>query len=180
MDGEQKRIKIAVLTASTLQDRKRSSWGGTVDQITRSLQLHCGEVYHLGYLYPKKRIVGKVINKASRLFLKRNYLYNHTFSLARTYARVVGRRLVGQSFDVIVAPSGGTEIAFLETDIPIILIEDANFALLHGYYVEYSNLLKRSAHETNELEKRAIKRASLVLHPSEWAARSTIRVLPYR
>src|SRR5690349_6120248 len=103
MDNEQKRIKIAMLTASTLQDRKRSSWGGTVDQIARSLQQHCGEVYYLGSIYPKSKIIGKVINKASRLFLQKNYLFNHTFSLARTYAKVARRRLAGQSFDVIVA-----------------------------------------------------------------------------
>lgn len=174
MDDEYERIRIAILTASTLQDRKRSSWGGTVDQITQTLQLHCGEVDHIGSIYPKRRILGKLIHKASRLLLKKNYLYNHTFSLARTYAKVAGRRLADQSYDVIIAPSGGTEIAFLETDIPIILIEDANFALLQDYYSEYSNLLKRSAFETNVLEELAIKRASLVLHPSEWAVRSTI------
>lgn len=189
MDGEHGRIKIAILTASTLQDRKRSSWGGTVDQITRSLQKHCGEVHHIGSIYPKSRVVGKVIHKASRVLLHKNYLYNHTFSLARKYAKVAAGRLAGQSYDVIIAPSGATEVAFLETDIPIVLIEDANFALLHGYYTEYSNLLKRSAYETNALEELAIKKASLVLHPSECAARSTmehyhadsqkVRVVPF-
>ncbi len=174
MDGEQGGLKIAILTASTLQNRKRSSWGGTVDQIIRALQKHCGEVYRIGAIYPKRRVVGKIVHRASRFFLKKNYLYNHTFSLARKYAKVAEQRLAGQSFDVIIAPSGATEIAFLETDIPIVLIEDANIALLQGYYTEYSNLLKRSAYETNALEELAIKKASLVLHPSEWAARSTM------
>jgi glycosyltransferase involved in cell wall biosynthesis len=174
MDDENERIRIAILTASTLQDRKRSSWGGTVDQIARTLQLHCGTVDHIGSIYPKRRVLGKIIHKTSRLLLKKNYLYNHTFSLARKYAKVAERRLAVQSYDVIIAPSGGTEIAFLETEIPIILVEDANFALLQDYYTEYSNLLKRSAFETNTLEELAIKRASLVIHPSEWAVRSTI------
>ncbi len=174
MDDEYERIRIAILTASTLQDRKRSSWGGTVDHIARTLQLHCGTVDHIGSISPKRRALGKIIHKASRLLLKTNYLYNHTFSLARKYAKVAERRLAAQSYDVIIAPSGGTEIAFLETDIPIVLIEDANFALLHDYYIEYSNLLKRSAFETNALEELAIRKASLVIHPSEWAARSTI------
>ena len=174
MEGEQKRIHIALLTAHTLQDKKKSSWGGTVDQIAQSLQLHCGEVYHLGSIYPKRRTVGKVINKTSRLLLRKNYLYNHTFSLAKASARAVEPLLERHAFDVIVAPSGGTEIAFLETRLPIILIEDANFALLSGYYAEYSNVLGRSARETHALEERAIKKASLVLHPSEWAVRSTM------
>jgi glycosyltransferase involved in cell wall biosynthesis len=167
-------MKIAILTANTLQNRKRSSWGGTVDQISLTLQKYCGDVYHIGPVLSKRRLMGKIIHQLSRFFLKKNYLYNHTFSLAKHYAKAVTQELAGRSFDVIMAPSGGTEIAFLETDIPIVLIEDANFALLHNYYFGYSNLLKRSVYETDALERMAIKRASLVLHPSEWAVRSTI------
>lgn len=174
MTDENHRLKIAILTANTLQDRKRSSWGGTVDHIARTLQKHCGDVYFIDPIHSKGRLVGKIIHKLTRLFLKKNYLYNHTFSLARKYAKVVAPQLVGQSFDVIVAPSGGTEIALLETDIPIVLIEDANFALLHNYYAEYSNLIGRSAREVDALERLAIQRASLVLHPSERAVQATI------
>src|SRR5215469_3402474 len=169
-----RRLKIAVLIANTLQDRKRSSWGGTVDHITQVLQKYCGDVYYIKPPYSWRRLLGKITHKISRLLFKKNFLYNHTFSLSREYAKVAAAKLVEQSFDVIIAPGGGTEIAFLETDIPIVLIEDANFALLHNYYAEYSNLLKRSAYQTNALEELAIKKASLVLHPSEWAVRSTL------
>ncbi len=175
MDQQESRLRIAILTANTMKDRKRSSWGGTVDRITQALQTHCGDVYHLGEVRVRTRIVGKVLHKASRILLKKNYLFNHTFSLAKQHAKVVARKLVNQSFDVIVAPSGGTEIAFLKTDIPIVLIEDANFALLRNYYSDYSHLLKRSEREVNALEELAVKKARLVLHPSKWAARSTIQ-----
>lgn len=175
MENEQRRLNVAILTANTLDDRKRSSWGGTVDRITQTLQRHCGDVHHIGAIPSRKKLLGKVINKASRTLLKKNYLFNHTFSLARSYAKAAAPRLAGHDFDVIIAPSGGTEIAFLETDIPVVLIEDANFALLHNYYAEYSNLVKRSAYETNALEQLAVDKASLVLHPSEWARQSTIK-----
>lgn len=174
MDSENGRLKIAILIASTLQNRKRSSWGATVDHIAQALQKHCGEIHYIGPGYLKERAAGKIRHKLSRFFLKKNYLYNHTFLLAKKYAKVVAPLLVDQHFDVIVAPSGGTEIACLETDIPIVLIEDANFALLHNYYPEYSNLLKTSLYETDALERMAIKKASLVLHPSARAAQSTI------
>ncbi len=174
MTDEDKRLKIAMLTANTLQDRKRSSWGATTDYIALALQKHCGDVHFIDPTNSKGRLIGKIIHKLSRLFLKKNYLYNHTFSLARRCSKVVAPQLAGQSFNVIVAPSGGTEIAFLETDVPIVLIEDANFALLHDYYAEYSNLLERSAYEVDVLEKEALQRASLVLHPSETAVQATI------
>ena len=174
MNEENKRIKIALLTAHTLQNRKQSSWGGTVDYMTHALQKHCGEVYHIGAVPSKKKVLGKVIHKTSRFLLRKNYAYNHSFPVATEYAKVVARRLAGQSFDVIVAPSCGTEIALLETSTPIVLIEDATFALLHNYYPQYSNLLKRSVYETNALEGLAIKKADVLLYTSTWAARSAI------
>jgi glycosyltransferase involved in cell wall biosynthesis len=174
MDTDAKRIKIAILIAHTLQNPKRSSWAGTVDQMTNALQKYCGDVYSITPEPSMARLVGKITNKLSRLLLKKIYLYNHTFSLARKYAKVTAPKLEKQDFDVIFAPGGGTEIAFLETDIPIVLIEDANFILLHDYYPGYSNLFKRSAYETNALEELALRKASLVLHPSKWAVQSTI------
>lgn len=174
MGDETKRIKIALLLANVLHDRRRSSWGGTVDRMAQALQKHCGDLEQIGPIYSKSRTRGKIIHKASRLLLKKNFLYNHTFSLARSYAKVASQKLASQSYDVIVAPGGGTEIAFLETDIPIVLIEDANFARLHNYYPDYSNLWKRSIYETNALEELAVQKARLVLHPSEWAAQATI------
>lgn len=166
--------KIAILIAHTAQNKKRSSWGSTVDYMTEALQKYCGDVYQITPEPSKLRVLGKVVHKLSRLFLKKNFLYNHTFALAKRYAKATAQKLAEQPFDVIIAPSGGTEISFLETDIPIVLIEDANFALLHNYYAEYTNLLKKSVYETNALEERALKKASLVLHPSEWAVQSTI------
>src|SRR5256885_2031442 len=137
MIDESKRIKIALLTAHTLQNRKKSSWGGTVDYMARALERHCGDVYHIGPVHSKMKLLGKIIHKISRFFLKKNFAYNHSFAVAKEYVNIVTQRLAGQSFDVIVAPSCGTEIALLETDIPIVLIEDATFAILHNYYPQY-------------------------------------------
>lgn len=174
MNNDAKRIKIGLLIAHTLQNPKRSSWAGTVDQMSNSLQKYCGDVYSIPSAPSMVKFFGKITNKLSRLFLKKIYLYNHTFALARSYAKVTAPQLEKQSFDVIFAPSGGTEIAFLETDIPIVLVEDANFILLHNYYPGYSNLLHRSVYETNALEELALRKASLILHPSQWAVQSTV------
>src|SRR5205085_1986648 len=118
------RINIALLTAHTLENRKQSSWGGTVDYMTRVLQKHCGEVHHIGSVSSKAKLLGKVIHKSSRLLFRKNYAFNHTFAVSKEYAHAVAEKLTERQFDVIVAPSCGTEIAFLETDIPIVLIED--------------------------------------------------------
>lgn len=170
-----RRLKIALLTAHTLQDRRQSSWAGTVDYMARALQRHCGDVYPIGMVHSRRKLLGKALNGASQLVLKKRFAFNHTFSLAREYANMIDPVLTGHSFDLIVAPSCGTEIAFLQSALPIVLIEDATFALLHNYYPQYSNLLTRSVREIHALEGLAIKRANAVLYTSEWASRSAIQ-----
>lgn len=67
-----------------------------------------------------------------------------------------------------------TTTAFLETDIPIVLVEDATFALLHNYYAQYSNLLDRSIFEAHVITQSAMKNASLLVFSSTWAAQSAV------
>src|SRR5258706_1492889 len=97
MTGEDKRMKIAILTANTLQNRKRSSWGGTVDHIALALQKHCGDVYFIDPVQSRARLIGKIIHKLTRLFLGKNYLYNHTLALASKYAQVGAPQLADLS-----------------------------------------------------------------------------------
>src|SRR5437763_12165496 len=100
-------------------------------------------------------------------------MYYHSFLVARRYGKIMTQKLATSDFDVIIAPSCATEIAYLDTDIPIVLIEDANFAVLYDYYAQYSNLLKKSFHEVDMLEKLALHKAQLALYPSQWATQAT-------
>src|SRR6266487_4306024 len=132
-------MKIALLHAYDTHDRR--SWSGTVYYIARTLEKYCGEVFHLGPIPRfKEMLVGKVINKISQAFFRKKFSYRCSFLLANRYAKVAAQRLAGQSFDMIVAPAGVTEIAFLETNIPIVLVEDSTYGLLFDYnYFEFSN-----------------------------------------
>ncbi len=174
MRNEHNHMKIAFLTSFDPHDRR--SWSGTVYYLAQALQKHCGEVSYLGPMKIWEKKLGKAINKASLFFLKRQFAYNHSFLLARKYAKVAEQRLADESYDVIVTVAGAAEIAFLKTDVPIVLIEDATFALLENYYPQYTNLLKRSIHETDTTEALAIKKVDLAIYSSEWAARSAIEI----
>jgi len=175
MNDETKRIKIAFLTAFDLQEIRSWSWAGTFYHMTQALQRHCGEVSYIGPIHCWEQLVAKIIRKGSRLLLKKEFASYHNFLVAKKYAKVVAQRLAERSFDVIVAPTGQSEIAFLETDIPIVLVEDATYGLLLNYHQHYSNLLKRSIYELHTLESLAIKRASVIVSSSAWAAQSAIK-----
>jgi glycosyltransferase involved in cell wall biosynthesis len=171
METNSPRLKIAFLTALTLQD-KRSSWRITNGYMSQALEKYCGDITFIDPTDIKELVIGKIVNKASRLLFKKGYMYYHSFYIARRYANILSKKLADQSFDFIFGPSCATEVAFLETDIPIVLTEDANVALLLDYYAQFSHLLKRSHYEANTLEGMGLKRASLALYPSEWGSRS--------
>jgi glycosyltransferase involved in cell wall biosynthesis len=66
------------------------------------------------------------------------------------------------------------EIAFLQTDIPILLPLDATFHLQRDYYPEFSHLVAFSARQGEIVEQAAFRNTSKLLFSSHWAARSAI------
>ncbi len=166
-------MKIGLLHAYDTRDKR--AWSGTIYYMACMLENYCGEIFHLSPIpFSKEMLVGRVINKSARIFFRKNFRYHCSFLFARRFAKVTAQRLAGQSFDVIVAPAGATEIAFLETDIPIVLVEDATYKQLFDYYPVCSNLLQRSIYEMNTIQDLALKKASAVIYSSTWAAHSAI------
>ena len=174
VEERNKRLKIAYLSAEDPRDKH--AFSGSTYYMAQALQKHCGDVHVFGPIDSfEKRIIGRAINKGTRLFLRKNTAYDRLVFVAKKHAKIAARLLAGQPFDVIFAPVAAPEIAFLETDIPIVLIEDATFALLHNYYPGYSNLTDWSARQGNAIEIAAYKNASALLYSSEWAACSAIK-----
>ena len=96
------------------------SFSGTHYFMSRALQEHCGDVHHLGRVKPWVFTALRMRGAASRLFTKKRYQHLLTLPLARSFARIFSSKLRQGSYDVIFAPAASTEIALLETDIPII------------------------------------------------------------
>jgi glycosyltransferase involved in cell wall biosynthesis len=139
----------------------------------KALQKHC-DVFYLG---PTKSILQDMLRlcKKTSQLLGKNYDYSHSVLLAKSYARFFTRKLSEQSFDLLFAPAASTEIAFLNTDIPIMYLSDATFASAYNYNPAFSNLLNISIREGNTIEGLAISKADLILYPTEWAAQSAIK-----
>src|SRR6266487_661270 len=166
-------MKIALLHAYDTHDRR--SWSGTVYYVARTLEKYCGEVFHLGPIPRfKEMLAGKIINKSSQILFRKKFKYHYSFLLAKRYAKVAAQMLAERSFDVIVAPAGTTEIAFLETNIPIVLVEDSTYGLLLDYNFEFLNVQQRSIYEMQTLQALALKKASAIVYSSAWAARSAL------
>jgi glycosyltransferase involved in cell wall biosynthesis len=173
MKSENRRLKIAYLTAEN--PRNIHSWSGITVHMAQALEKYCGDVSYLGpIVVPEKRIIGRLIHEVSKRLLKRNVAFDRINIVAKKHGRVAGQRLAGRTFDLIVAPIGTPEIAFLKTDIPIMIVEGATFSLLNNYYPQYSNLLYWAERQAYSIEQMAYEKASILIFPSEWAARSAI------
>lgn len=184
MNEEHKRWKIAIVTPMDPADRR--AWSGILFHASQALQKYCGDIFYIPTSASHSSFKRTLLKKL-RLLIKKYAGYTSFFSIGRKYfvsnyqiatAKNFGKKvnawLAANSFDVIVVPASITAIAFVETDIPIVLIEDATFALLHNYYPQYSGLPKNAVREMNLLVEETIKKAHLLVYASSWAAQSAI------
>src|SRR5258708_20480336 len=127
----------------------------------RVLEKYCGGLRYIQQPHFRSLLLGKLFNRGMHVLFKKSFMYYHSFFIARRFAKAAGKLFAGRQFDVIVAPSCGTEIALLHTATPIVLIEDATFALLHNYYPQFRNLIGCSIYDPHTLQGFAIQKASL-------------------
>ena len=166
------RPRIGYVTASDPTDRR--AWSGIHYFMSKALERHCGEVHHLGPLAPRTKSLLRTLAAKTQRLTRRRYNPLHSLVLARSYARILERRIEAAKPDILFAPAGSTEIAFLRTAVPIVYLSDATFRLLHNYYPSFSNLLPVSIWEGNLIERRAIRRAAAAVFATEWAAKSAL------
>lgn len=180
-------LKFAYLSAEDPNNKK--VWSGTHYSIFKSLKT-IGSVDVLGPYEPKARVlVSRVLNQIYLKLFNKRVSYRHSKIVSRGYAYYFNSKLQGKKYDFIIAPAASCEIAFIETNIPIIYITDGTFAGCLGYHKSLSNLTKKSIKEGNEIEQRAISRSKTVIVSSEWAKKSVmndyhkdsneIKVIPY-
>lgn len=167
--------RIAFLTSTDPHNRR--SWSGLQYMISRTLEAYVGEVDYLGpvslrYLFSLGDRVNAVLGRLSG---GRRYHYSISVVTSRLYAAIFSRKLRRGQYDVIVAPAGYTEFAYLQTSLPIVYCADSTITQLIDYYQGLSNLLPVSKRELAYIEQRAISRADLIIYSSHWAANSAIQ-----
>lgn len=165
-------MNFAFLTSQDPHNKR--TWSGTYYYMAQALIRQGIDVTFLGPT-TQNVLPLALFNQFSQAVFNKRYDYRHSPVLAKKYAKAFSKKLSCKSFDFIFAPGAATEIAFLETDIPIIYSSDVTFSLAQGYYPEYSNLLQRSTRNGNMIENLVIKKADYLVYPSRWVADAAIR-----
>ncbi len=165
-----KTYRIAFLTSFDPGDERKLS--GSSYYMLRALERQGCFVDKLGPLNVRKWLKGPLA-RLSQSF-KRPYHLGHSYLMAYLYANALQDKLKKQHFDCIFAPRSSTEIALLNTPIPIIYYSDATFSSLYNYYEWFSNFMRISEREGNRIEKAALNNCTYAVFSSEWAAHSAI------
>jgi glycosyltransferase involved in cell wall biosynthesis len=140
----------------------------------RALEQHCGAVQALGPVKLRLEFAVRVAARLIRALTGKRYDYTRNPWVSQRYGKVFTERLRGSRYDLIYASSASTELAYVQTQTPIIYLADATFANVVDYYPACRNLLNISKRHGCLLERQSIEKSSLVLYPSEWAAQSAM------
>ena len=170
-----RRKKIAYYSINDPLDKR--SWSGTTYYFGQTLQKHVGDVDFLGpvkipWLLDKTI---RALQKLSRFLFRSEWIPKYSL-LKNIYAcRILKRRMQGRQYDLLVAPAAASELGYLNTDLPIVYFGDATYkAYSETYEKEFKNSNKFSRWEGEHLEKRALKKSSLIVLTSCWAANSAM------
>ena len=137
-----------------------------------ALQKEFPEIEFIGPVRKNTRLVKiiELITIVHKSLLSGRYNKLHNIIRSKYYAREFEKKLKNKDLDLIFAPAGSTEIAYLKTNIPICYLSDTSFGQIKDYYETFSVFSKLSNYESEIIEKRALKKASHVVYSSEWAA----------
>lgn len=166
-------LKFAYL--STEDPHNKKVWSGTHYSIFKQLKT-IGSVDILGPYEPKLFIVWKrLLNQLSQLIFKKRIAYRHSLLVSKSLGREFSKKIGSKHYDFIIAPAASGEIAFLNTNIPIIYITDGTFNGCINYHQNLSYLSKQSAMEGELIEQKAIDKSAVVIASSEWCMNSIIQ-----
>ncbi|HEV8499314.1 MAG TPA: glycosyltransferase family 4 protein [Gemmatimonadaceae bacterium] len=140
-----------------------------------ALERYSGAVDHLGPVRPWIARPLRFASRVSRRFPRHRFVDTNSERLSRAYGRILSSRVASTGVDWLFAPYASAEIAHLETAKPILYYSDTTFRAVCDYYPSFSGLSARARRAGDEVERRAIERATIACFASDWAAASAIR-----
>lgn len=169
--AQMKRLSVAYITVE--DPRNKKSWSGTNFYLMKTVEKYVGEVHLIAPLSaePWWTLCG-ILNFFSLRLLGKRYNYRDSKVISRAYAKKIARVLNHIHADVIIAPAGTATTALLETDIPIVYINDRCVAGALDYHEILTNLFLFSKKESIDIEGMAIRKSILTIYSSDWAAKA--------
>lgn len=163
-------LTVGFVTACDPKDKK--SWSGTLYRMLMALDQEFSKTVIFGPVkFPKYlKLILHIINFFHNFFFGKKYNMVHNNIRSKYYNLILKKKLRNEKVDVIFAPVASTEIAYLQTNIPICYLSDTSFNQIKDYYGSYSNISNLSIQESNLIEQKAIQNSTSQIYSSDWAA----------
>ncbi|MDQ6762319.1 MAG: glycosyltransferase family 4 protein [Bacteroidota bacterium] len=167
--------RIAYYSINDPLDKR--SWSGATYYLGQSIKRNIGDIHFLGpvkipWILDK---TFRAIQKLSRFFFKTEWIPKYSLIKNIYAAGILKKKMKGHHYDFLLAPAAAPELGYLNTDIPIVYFGDATYKIYsETYKKEFKDLNSFSRWEGEHLEKRALKKSSLIIFTSRWAALSAI------
>lgn len=162
-------ITVGYLTIEDARDRR--TWSGTHHFLLKELERRVERVELLGPMPDTFAVlVSRALNQVMLRILGKRFNWRASPWVARSYARIIERRLAASPVDLIIAPAGLSTTAYLRAKVPIIYINDRCIAGALGYHDVLQNLFIWSREQSLATERAALRNAALSIFSSDWAA----------
>ncbi len=164
-------MRVAFLANKYTDPRSPTSWSGLPFFTNRALQ-DAGIETEVIWCEASNRLTCWTQFFYWRVMHQRRYLRYCNERLLKGYARQIQRQLaLRPPVDVIFSVSTW-QLAFLQTELPVVLYTDACFSAMIGLYESFTNLAPSSIFEGHHVEQLALNRCDRIIYATHWAARN--------
>lgn len=166
-------MRIAYTT--TFDARDVHNWSGTPYHMSKAFNDAGMEVDYIGSLSRKLPPLFKVKQTWNKYITGMRESPRFNITAAKHYSQQVAAKLVTSRADVVVSPLFNP-ISYLDCRQPIVLWTDAVYAALLGFYPPFAHHSANTIAQGNAMTAECLKRCSLAIFSSEWAANSAIEL----
>lgn len=162
-------MKIGFLCGGNPHDK--NTWSGTTHKMFQCIEKLGHEVVWIPatkYTAREERFIECTARLHERL-LNRTYNRYQNLSRACLASHRLQRKLAAVKPDLLFAVGTINELAFLQTDIPTVYINDILYDQHINYYPAYMGLGAYSKKMLRYLERKALRKCAAVILPSEWS-----------
>lgn len=139
----------------------------------KSLEDTSTTVHYLGPLAKRSAILPKLKWRYYRYLAKRKYHAWAEPAANQYYANQIQQKLAQIDADIVVAPEINL-LAYLESDLPLVLWTDTPYVGLLDAYADFKGLCQETMRHFISMDQLTLNRCKLAVFPSDWAAQIAI------
>ena len=160
-------MRIGIISRSNLDDR--IYWSGLINSIYFELKSYKNvEIVKIDRLDDTIRKISALKREYLKYFKKIKYDESYNEIVAKNFAKQIELKLEKKKIDFLITFDSSL-IAFLNTNIPIILWTDLLYSDYYDHYFHRKNISKETKKSIKKIEKKAISNCYKVILSTNWA-----------